>query len=467
MQIPILNGIYVDNKSDYRSSYPRNLMPVPKAQGISAGYLRPAEGIISHGVPMPGIDRGGINWKNRCYRVAGTKLIVINNNGSIDILGTIGGSDQVRFTYSFDRLAIAADKKMFYWDGTTLTQNTDSDLGDVLDVVWVDGYFMTTDGDSLVVTELNNPLAVDPFKYGSSESDPDPVICLLKLRNEIYAINRHSIEVFQNVGGEGFPFARVDGALIQRGTLGTFTAALFLDSIAFLGSGKNEAPAVWVGVNGVSNKISTREIDQILLLYSEQTLSKSVLEVRLTNAHWLLYIHLTDQTLVYDATATQIMQEPVWFILTSSLVGLGQYRARNFVWCYDKWLCADPTSPQHGYLSNDTSTHYGDKNGWDFNTMIIYNDGKGALFNEIELISLTGNAVLGVDPTVWTSYSVDGRTWSQERPRLVGRQGDYLRRIVWYQQGIMKHFRIQKFRGTSDAHISISRLEASVEPLYV
>ena len=55
MQIPILNGIYTDNDSDFRTSYPRNMIPVPKAQGMSAGYLRPADGIVadmSVGTPL-------------------------------------------------------------------------------------------------------------------------------------------------------------------------------------------------------------------------------------------------------------------------------------------------------------------------------------------------------------------------------------------------------------------------------
>jgi hypothetical protein len=105
--------------------------------------------------------------------------------------------------YSFDRLAIASGGRLYYWNGT-LTQVTDPDLGVVLDVVWVDGYFMTTDGESLVVTELSDPTQVNPLKYGSSEVDPDPVVALLKLRNEVYALNRNTIEVFDNVGGEFF-----------------------------------------------------------------------------------------------------------------------------------------------------------------------------------------------------------------------------------------------------------------------
>jgi len=81
VQIPILSGVYADNAGDFRTSYPRNLVPVPKDQGISAGYLRPADGIVQAGTG-PGASRGGINWKGQCYRVQGTKLVRIASDGS-------------------------------------------------------------------------------------------------------------------------------------------------------------------------------------------------------------------------------------------------------------------------------------------------------------------------------------------------------------------------------------------------
>jgi hypothetical protein len=216
MQIPILSGIYTDNGPDLRTSYPVNLVPVPKQSGISAGFLRPGDGIVANGTG-PGTDRGGINWRGKCYRVMGTKLVEVASNGAVTVLGDVGGPTNglVTFDYSFDQLAIASGGRLYYWNETTLTQVTDPDLGTVLDVVWVDGYFMTTDGEFLIVTELSDPTQVNPLKYGSSEVDPDPVVALLKLRNEIYALNRNTIEVFDNVGGDLFPFARIAGAQVQ------------------------------------------------------------------------------------------------------------------------------------------------------------------------------------------------------------------------------------------------------------
>lgn len=464
MQIPILNGIYTDGNADFRTSYPINQIPIPKDNGISKGYLRPAHGIVSFGTG-PGIDRGGINWNGVCYRVMGTKLVSINSSGTVTTLGDVGGSTQVSFDYSFDNLAIASNSNLFYWNGTTLTQVTDADLGAVLDVIFVDGYFMTTDGSSLVVTELNNPLAVNPLKYGSSEVDPDPVKAILKIRNEPHAVNRYTIEAFDNIGGDLFPFRRIEGALIQKGAIGTHACCKCSDALAFVGGGRNESPSVYIGSNGTVVKISTTEIDKLINEYSETELSTLVMESKVEESHEYLLIHLDDKTLVYDVTGSQAVSEPLWFILTSAINGFSKYRARNLVWCYDKWLCGDPTSTSIGYLTSSISSHFGSDVRWEFGTQIGYNEGRGIVIHELELIALTGRVALGEDPQISTSYSVDGETWSQDKFVKVGMIGDRAKRITWLQQGMLRNWRIQRFRGDSQAHISIARLEARIEPL--
>lgn len=466
-QIPILTGIYTDNGPDFRTSYPINMLPVPKSNGISEGYLRPGDGIVANG-SGPGIDRGGINWNGVCYRVMGSKLVSINSSGAVTVLGDVDNDyGEVSLDYSFDLLAIASAGKLFFWNPATqtLSQNTDPDLGLVLDVVWVDGYFMTTDGEFLIVTELNNPFSVNPLKYGSSEIDPDPVVALVKLRNEIYAINRNTIEVFDNVGGDLFPFQRINGAQIQKGGVGTHACCVFAETVAFVGSGRNEEPSVYLGANATATKISTQEVDELLAQYTEAQLATIKMEARNDRAHQHLYIHLPDMTIVFDAAATKELQQPVWFILTSSLSGFSQYRARNFVYCYDKWLCSDPQDTQIGYLVDNISTHWGEKVRWAFGTTILYNGGRGAIINELELVGLTGRVPLGADPTISTSYSIDGENWSQERAISAGTQGQRNKRLVWFQQGWMRNWRIQRFEGTSDAHISFARLEARIEPL--
>lgn len=463
MQVTIVQGIYTSNVGDFRVAYPVNMVPVPVANGISAGYLKPADGIVEYG-SGPGIDRGAINWNDACYRVMGTKLLRVESDGTYTLLADIPGSGQVTLDYSFDRLAIAADGVLYYWTGSALQIVTDVDMGTVLDVIWVDGYFMTTDGQYLVVTELTDPLAVNPLKYGSSEADPDPIKAVLKLRNEPHALNRYTIEAFDNVGGEFFPFQRIEGAQIQKGTVGTHACCLFADAIAFVGGGRNEAVSVYIGANGQTQRIATREIDLILADLTDAQLSDILTEARTENGHMMLYIHLPDRTLVYDLNASKELGQPAWHILSSAVSGFEQYRARNLVYCYGRWIVGDPTSAKYGCLTDTLSTHYGDMTGWEVNTPIIYNEGRGAVVHELELVSLTGR--LNGDPVVWTSYSTDGETWSMEKSRPAGKYGERTRRIAWLQQGILRQWRIQRFRGTSEAHISITRLEAQIEALY-
>lgn len=465
MQIPILNGIFTDNGPDFRTSYPVNLVPTPKSNGISEGFLRPADGIVGNGTG-PGTDRGAINWNGVCYRVMGSKFCSVAADGTVVVIADVGNNGlDVSMDYSFDLLAIASNNNLFYYDGTTVTQVTDPDLGIVLDVVWVDGYFMTTDGEFIIVTELNDPFAVNPLKYGSAEADPDPITGLLKLRNEVYALNRNTIEVFDNVGGDLFPFRRIEGAQIEKGSMGTHACCIYMETCAFLGSGWNEAPGVYLGVNANANKISTQEIDQILLNYTEAELALVNMEARNDRAHDHLYIHLPDRTLVFDGAASKDLQQPVWFILTSSIEGFSKYRAQNFVWCYDHWLCGDATSNKVGYLVKNISTQYGDTVRWEFGTTIVYNEGRGAIIQQLELVGLTGSVAFGTDPTINTSYSTDGETWSQQKFIKAGKTGERAKRLVWFQQGWMRNWRIQRFQGTSAAHMSFARLEAAIEPL--
>lgn len=468
MELSILSGIYTGKTPAYRTAYPLNMMPCAYRSGVSSTntYLKPAEGVVLDGVGT-GLDRGGINWRDQCYRVMGTTLLRINANKTTTVIGEVGGTGQVSFTYGFDRLAIASGGNLYYYNGTTLVQVTDPDLGTVLDVLWVDGYFVTTDGAAIVVTDLNDPMQVNPLKYGSSEASPDPIVALKKLRNEIAAINRYTIEIFDNVGGNLFPFARVEAAQIQRGALSATCATVINGVLAFLGGGVNERPSIWLSEGAASKRLATQEVDAILANYTEAQLAGVIMEQRVTNGQTLLYVHLPDKTLVYDADATAQLEQPVWFVLSTSLDGEGVYRARGFVWCYDQWLCGDPVSAQYGHLSDSTMSHYNNRIGWEFSTFMMFNEGRDAVVHSLELVGITGRMAMGTNTTVSTSYSSDGLKWSMPRSISMGKTGETQKRLQWRNQGMMRQTRVQRFQGTSDAYAAFTSLVVEAEPFSV
>lgn len=464
MKIPLLSGIYADAVADFIESYPVNREPVVLSTGISEGYLRIAPGITLLAVG-PGGDRGAINWNGVCYRVMGTKLVSVSATGAVTILGDVGLGGQCSLDYSFDNLIIASGTRLYYWNaGAGLRQVTDTDLGLVIDAIWIDGYTMTTDGTSLVVTELNDPMAVDPLKYGSSEEDPDPVIGLFRIRGEVYALNSNTIEVFNNIGGNGFPFARNSGAQIPYGCVGTHAKALFAQSFAFVGSARNEAPGVYLAGAGEASKLSTRQIDKLLLALSDEDLADIVMESRVDDDEQRLLVHLPTQTLVFYAKASAQSQQKIWAIYASGIDADQAYRGRNAALAYGRWIVGDAAG-NIGLIDTSVPTHFGAITGWQFDTALMFNESGRGIINSLTLTGLPGRALPGADPRMFLSYSIDGVSYGQEYAIASGQLGQRNKIMQWRKPRRFDSWITARIRGADNGMAAFARLDAVVEAL--
>lgn len=459
-QIPILSGIQASEHADFDSSYPINLEPVIVESGISNGYLRLYPGTLPLGTG-PGTIRGAINWDGVLYVVMGSKLASVTPAGAFTILGDVGNNGlPVSLDYSFDYLSIGSNGNLFYWDQANgLRQVTDPDLGVVIDHIFVDGYNMTTDGEFIVVTELNDPMAVDPLKYGSSESDPDPVVALKLIRNEVYAFNRNSIDVFQNVGGNGFPFQVIPSAMIPRGSVSRSATCLIGESAAFVGSGRNEALGVYQVGPGTSNKLSTREIDDMLAEVEDPT--QIVLEGLSYGDQQRLLVHLPDKTLVFLPEASNAAKSLVWSVRK----GAGVYRPRFFTLVGNDWFCGDILSSAIGKLDPSLTTDFGEVKPWEFQTQFLYNEGRGAIVHAVELVGLPGRVPFGQSGDVFFSRSLDGQAWGEERVVSSGGFGQRQTRVQHRPHWKMRNYMAMKCRGYDLAHAGWARMEAQIEPL--
>lgn len=455
-QIGILSGIFAGADAEFGVTYPVNLEPVIVDSQISKGQLRLAFGTTDFATG-PGIDRGGINWNDQLYRVMGTKLCHVSVSGVVTQLGDVGGTGPVTFDYSFDRLAIRSGTKLFYWDNVTLVEVTDIDLGPVIDMIWVDGYFMTTDGTYIIVTELSDPTSIDPLKYGSAEADPDMITGLIKFREEVYALGRYTIQVFQNVGGNGFPFRNVRGATIPYGCVGAMAKCSYGDSFAFVGGRRNEPIGVFLAGNGTATKISTTEIDEILAKVADP--SAIILENRVSRDERRLFVHLPDQTLVFLLDATAAAEQEVWYICKSN----GPYRIRYAVECYSKHIVGDLNSSKLGAWSAFSDNQFGQQTDWEFSCGMLYNDSKSFIVHSLELVGLPGRQPFGDKSAIFMSVSRDGTSWSNEVSLPMGGFGDRAQRMQWRPHVRIQNYLGVKFRGKGTN--GFARLEMEGEAL--
>lgn len=463
-QVSILQGIYSDAAANFITSYPINLQPVIDENGLSHGFLRSAPGITLLAMG-PGADRGGINWNGVCYRVMGTKLIKVIA-GVVTVIGDVGAGGDCTFDYGFTYLAITSNAKLYLYNGVTLAQVTDVNLGAAYVVLWVDGYYMTTDGTSLVVTELNDPFTVNPLKYGGTDADPSFIIGLRKVRNEVYVLNQYSIENFQNVGGAGFPFQRNVGGFIPKGCAGSFSTAYFLQSFAFAGGGRGEAISIYLADNGSAMSLSTPQVDRMLAAVPYNLQQNIALDSIVEQNEQRLLVHLPGgQTLVYSHQATLKAGSPVWHILGSGAHGANSYVGRRFIYAEGKWICGSLTDASIGYLDETVETQFGVTADWQFDTSLLYNGGRGGLLRAVELVGLPGRAPAGVNPTAYFSMTLDGQNWGTERSIAMGSAGQTQKRMQWRPQTKFSNYAGLRFRGSNTGLSSFARLEATIEPL--
>lgn len=452
--IPLLSAVAGTETAEFVQQYPHNLEPVLVDSKISQGQLKAVPGAVMMGT-APGSDRGGIFWSGSLYRVMGTKLCSVSAGGVVTQIGDVGSGARCALDYSFDRLAIASGGSLYYYD-TTLYQVTDPDLGTVLDMLWIDGYFMTTDGTYVVVTELSDPTQVKPLKYGSAEEDPDPITGLIKYREEAYILGRYTTQVFDNIGGNGFPFADKKGAGFPFGCVGPSAKCLFGDGFAFVGSGRNEGLNVFLAAQGTAEPIGCREICEALDALPDPSVVE--VEVRSDRNEKRLFIHLPDKSWVYLLNASTLAGTPIWYTVGTDATG---YRCRNAVDAYGMSIVGDSQSGAVGYLSTDHREHFGIEPDWGFDAGLLYNDALGAIVHSLELVGLPGR---GGNGAVFMSMTRDGETFSMERSvRLLA--ANRLRRIAWRPHSRIGNYLGLRFRGTGAALPGIASLEAKLAPL--
>lgn len=408
VQIPLLKGTKGTPLGEFAETLPVNLEPVSIDSGISKGMLRSAMGANTIGTG-PGLDRGGILYNGVCYRVMGTKLVTVSPVGAVTILADVGAGGPVGLTYGFGRLAIQSGVNLFYWDGATLTQVTDTDLGPCYDVAWMNQQFFSTDGQYIIAADITDPTNITATRYGSAESSPDAITGIIPLRNEMYVCGTETIEVQTYTGGEDFPLTASPGATIPIGVVGSRAKCAFSQTFAFVGAGRNHATAVWLAAEGTATKLSTRIVDDLIAKVRDQ--SNIQLEARVSRDEERLYVHLPTCSLVYLFRASQMAQTAVWYIVSSGLGDGRAYRARNAVLVDGVWIVGDTESNAIGVLTEGP----------------------------------TPNAI--GDPQVFMSTSVDSETWSIEKACSAGRSGDRNAKVSWRPHRRSSGYMNFRFRG--------------------
>lgn len=465
--VSLIKGDAVDDNVDYRDNLPVNMFAVPRKTLGSDAYFINYYGLSLFGVGA-GVDRGAI-WVSRDgfeghYRVSGEKLISVGQNGVVTELGDIPGSDQVSMDYSFNNLAIVASGRLYYYNQANgFREIVDPDVGAPIDIVWVDGYFFLTDGESIYHSNIADEEVYDPLAFGNSQFQPDPSRGLGKNEdNEILVFGQFTVEYFVNVGSDPFAFQRIQRKSQKIGIAGTHCKAELEAKWYVLGRRKETAFSFHVVTLGNEQTISTRETDKVLATYTDEQLALVTMDVwKIDNVALVIY-HLPSHTLMFNVTtAERFGVEAAWSILKTDINGDDPCRAKNYILDErnNKWIAGDRLASNIGEVRRDICTQYDEVVEW-----LLFSP-----FLKIEKLSIDKleiETIPGVAPNndakVFFSISQDGRTFGNEWYQLYGENLDYGARFIMRRLGYIRDWCGFKFRGANSARVAFGLMTIKV-----
>ncbi len=450
---------------------------IAESGALSTRMLMQPSGLKVFKDTLIGINRGGLVVKGVAYFINGNSLISLSSFGVVTTHGTIDGTGRVSLATNGQFLVIVIPGgKSYAFDNVanTLSQITDVDFRVSDTVVFKDGFFVfsASDGTVFFNSALNDPFTYDALDFGTAEINPDRIVAVHVNHNELFVAGLETIELFQNVGGAGFPFQRIPGANIQKGVHAKFSLVEFDNTFCFVGGGLNERSAVWkVAGSSSAAKISTDAIDSEIQKFTRDEISRSFALTFSERGQFFAVFtfesaRIPSRTFVYNATASALISQHIWFELQAGVTD-DRYRVQSIIPAYGKLLVGDDRSGIIGELDQDTLNYYGDEIFRSSSTQPFSQEGLSVFAGEFEATFESGVGLTtgdGSDPQVRMDRSDDGgRTFNSETSRAIGKIGRYGQRSIWRRQGRFPVSRTVRLTITDEVKANLIRLAATPE----
>jgi len=367
--------------------------------------------------------------------------ILITDNGSV--LNVIVTSDELSLGYF-----VAITGQVL----PVIQEITDPDYpADVIACAYKDSYFIwatrTTNrfyvSDNFATDPAN---CVNALDFGVAESNPDNIVGLETLGNELVVFGQRTIEFYYNSGNVDFPFERNSGATQNIGTNASGSISKLDNKLIFIGSDIAGVNLVYVLDGYIPRRVSTHAIENVInksVTDNVENLISLTSYSHQNSGHFFYSFNIVDieKTFCYD------MSTNLWHTRQFDDLGVtSRYPVESTAYAYGKinTVSRDFRDSQdillYNFLDNEkysNSLHRGDLNISDFpmkraRTLAhLTVENKNIQYNSFEMDIQKGvGNVDDPDPEITLSISRDGgMTYGNPRALKMGASGAYKGRV--------------------------------------
>lgn len=372
-----------------------------------------------------------------CYVVSDTILYSIDSDGAATVLGgSVDGQNPVSMDSNGDQIAITNGVNGYIYDTASgFRVISDGDFHPANTVTFMDSFFAFdwAGTNKWFISDSLDGAAYDGLNFSSAEAKPDNVLAVKSYQQRLNIMGHRSIEPWANVGAANFPFRRIEGALIERGIIGSRAFTTEDNSLFILGDDRIAYRVTGVALQRISDH------DQESAWQNYTTVSDVLTSAHTFDGHkFIVYTFPTEsKTWIYDI-ATQLWHERASWDINNT--PLGRWRVNCSEEAFDKTLVGDAFSGKIGYLSHSTFTEFGNTMQAEMVSPPIHANGEWFTIPRFQIDLETGVGLVsgqGSDPQIMLSISRDGgKTWSdQEMWSSMGTNGQYQTRVYWDRLG--------------------------------
>lgn len=438
------------NGSQLVNLYAEALPPDSKARVVL--YGTPGTSLFAHlpTAPLLGLHR----MDNVLYAVTPSRMYRVAYNGAIEELGEVTLSGRVSMANNGRSLVVVDGLVGYAYDSEEeeLTQLSGDGWYPANTVTYQDGYFIFNRAGTgqFFLSELLST-TFDALDFATAEGAPDDTLTVLSDHRELWIFGERSIEVWYNSGDPDFPFERMQGAFVERGIAAPHSAAKLDNSVFWLA----EDGIVYRAAGYQPQRISTHAVEQS---FNEGDVSNAFSYTYTEEGHGFYVLTFPAQSLTwcYDVATN------LWHQRSNSQ--WGRHHSNCYARAYGHHLVGDW---QNGRIYMLEMNAYDDEGDEIIRVAVsppIHSSRNLITCASLEIdmesgIGLTSGQ--GNNPMARLEWSDDGgNTWSNEHWAGIGKEGNYLTRVIWRRLG---SFRQRQFRVTISDPVPVVMMGAYVE----
>jgi hypothetical protein len=382
--------------------------------------------------------RGLRVMNNILYVISGQEFYSVTAPLTVTLLGTgITGGNFVPMSDNGLQVIMVNGQNGYVYTASTNTfaQITDPNFFPANTVTFFDEYFLLDKigSNEWFFSNILDGTTYNALDFESATVEPSFTQAIINQQENALIFKQKSIETWYDTGANDNPWARYDGATIERGCIAPLTAIKEDNSVFFLGD-----DLIFYRLDGVlPHRVSTHAEEEVWQTYI--TCADAYCFTHTFEGHKFIVVtfQTANTTWVYDI-ATGLWHTRVSF--NAGYVSQQRWRGNCAVEWLGLVLIGDAFSGQVGEASSSTYTEFGLPIIGELSSPPVHQDRKRIFCSLLELDMQTGNGLTtgqGSDPQAMLSISRDGgRTWGTFQSwASLGKQGEYLTRVRWKKLG--------------------------------